>query len=151
MIVPSASSQISRLVCVSMDRPTLKDMDRSRGRGSGAPRRQGQVSEPSSEPFALPSSTSRTYPPSWRASKRTPSASAPRTEAKTPFRRQERGRQLRYSELVRSDQPSCGNLAGRWPLYFRVAGGWNGRSQLQPPSPCWGRLSAAREMKEAAN
>ena len=45
MIVPSASSQISRLVCVSMDRLTLKDMDRSRGRGSGAPRRQQRTRE----------------------------------------------------------------------------------------------------------
>src|SRR5216683_4441057 len=25
-------------------------------------------------------------------------------------------RQPRYSKLVRSDQPGCGNLAGRWPL-----------------------------------
>jgi len=33
MAVPSARSQISRLVCVSMDRVTRKDLDRSRGDG----------------------------------------------------------------------------------------------------------------------
>jgi hypothetical protein len=31
MIVPSVSSQISRLVCISIDRPTLKNIDRSKG------------------------------------------------------------------------------------------------------------------------
>ena len=35
----------------------------------------------------------------------------------------ERARQLRYSKLVRADQPGCGNLAGRWPVCFRVADG----------------------------
>jgi len=59
----------------------------------------------------------------------------------------EEGRQLRYSKLVRSDQPSCGNLAGRWPLVVpRVTGGWKG-GPSSDSAPAWGRFSAAREMK----
>jgi hypothetical protein len=58
----------------------------------------------------------------------------------------ERGRQLRYSKLVRSDQPSCGNLAGRWPLLFsRCCWRLEWAVPAQPPAPCWGRFSAARD------
>jgi hypothetical protein len=36
-------------------------------------------------------------------------------------------RQLRYSKLVRSDQPNRGNLTDRWGAYFpRLPGGWDG-------------------------
>jgi hypothetical protein len=51
MAVPSARSQISRLVCVSMDRVTRKDMNRSRGPGSAAPRANtgGSVPQPEGE------------------------------------------------------------------------------------------------------
>ena len=56
-------------------------------------------------------------------------------------------RQLRYSKLVRSDQPSCGNLADRWPLVVPcVTGGWKGGPRSDP-APAWGRFSAARDMK----
>jgi hypothetical protein len=56
----------------------------------------------------------------------------------------ERGRQLRYSELVRSDQPRCGNLADRWPLVFALPAVGMGGPQIGPPSPCrWGRFSPA--------
>jgi hypothetical protein len=46
----------------------------------------------------------------------------------------ERGRQLRYSKLVRNDQPSCGNLVHRWPLVsaFRRLE-W--AAPAQPPAP----------------
>jgi hypothetical protein len=48
----------------------------------------------------------------------------------------ERGRQLRYSELVRSDQPSCGNLADRWPLVFALlAVGMGGPRSAPQPLP----------------
>jgi hypothetical protein len=50
----------------------------------------------------------------------------------------ERGRQLRYSKLVRSDQPSCGNLAGRRPLLFCRRLEW--AVPAQPPSPLLGPL-----------
>jgi hypothetical protein len=45
-----------------------------------------------------------------------------------------------YSKLVPNDQPSCGNLAGRWQLVSALlAVGMGGPSR--PPSPrCWGRF-----------
>jgi hypothetical protein len=54
----------------------------------------------------------------------------------------ERGRQLRYSKLVRNDQPSCGNLAGRWPLVSALlAAGIGGPSR--PPAPAAGAASVS--------
>ena len=47
----------------------------------------------------------------------------------------ERGRQLRYSKLVRSDHPSSGNLAGRWPLLFPRCWRLEWAVPAQPPAP----------------
>jgi hypothetical protein len=68
------------------------------------------------------------------------------------WRGNERGRQLRYSKLVRNDQPSCGNLVHRWPLVSLLPAVGMGGPSSTPAPLCWGRcFSATRELNEAAN
>src|SRR5713226_4903780 len=46
-----------------------------------------------------------------------------------------RGCQLRYSELVRNDQPNCSNLADRWPLVPALPAVGMGGPSSAPPTP----------------
>jgi hypothetical protein len=87
MIVPSVSSQISRLVCISIDRPTLKNIDRSKGA------RIRQILDAST----LSSSYSRTFVKSER----------PETDKYSDLHHS-----VQIEKSLRRESPQNGNIAG---------------------------------------